>query len=283
MSYQPSDMSFSVSCDNTGLEYNGTSLNGLFAQRKNLFSRRFWRMASDIKRFYREAAEWRDSSSEDTTLGEFLRRGEYSDTFVKQHLVPMSAAIWSARPEVIQRFPMRFLVQFFDNHGFLQFRDRPQRQVIKGGSKQYIEPLIEPFRDAIRLSTPIVSVGRDHLGVTLETKAGDRHRFDRVILACHSDQALRMLKDASALETDVLQGFGYQRNLATLHTDESIMPTSRRAWAAWNYHVTKPVAELPTVTYWMNELQSLQAEQQYFVTLNRAEAVDPDRVLREIV
>jgi predicted NAD/FAD-binding protein len=282
VAYQPSTMSFSVRCDATNLEYNGTSINGLFAQRRNLFRPTFWRMAREISRFYREAPEVLEREG-DTTLGQFLRDGSYSSTFVDQHLVPMSAAIWSARAEVIMRFPLRFLVQFFQNHGFLQLKNRPQWLVIQGGSRSYVDPLVEPFRDRIQLNTPVLSLRRQAGGVTLRTADGNEQWFDRVILACHADQSLKMMEDSSALETEILSAFPYQKNEATLHTDESVMPHRKRAWASWNYHVLPSGSDLPVVTYWMNELQGLKSKANYFVTLNRAQAIRPDKVLKQII
>ena len=279
--YQPSEMSFSVRCDSTKLEYNGTSLNGLFAQRSNLVSPKFWRMAREINRFYREAPDAlaREGS---TTLGQFLQEGGYSSMFIEQHLVPMSAAIWSARAEVIMQFPLRFLVQFFHNHGFLQLRDRPQWLVVKGGSRSYVEPLVEPFKDRIRLSTPVTGVRRMGDRVEVSAAGGYEGRFDRVVLACHADQSLRMLVDASPLERDILSAFPYQENHATLHTDSSVMPVRKRAWASWNYHVLPSGPDLPVVTYWMNELQGLPSDTDYFVTLNRPDEIRPDAVLKQI-
>jgi len=240
-------------------------------------------MTRDIVRFYKEAPEVLRDETNRTTLGEFLERGGYSQTFVEKHLIPMSAAIWSARPEVIRRFPLRFLVQFFHNHGFLQIQDRPVWQVIAGGSREYIEPMTRPYRDRIRLRTPVVGIRREADQVLVETAQGEVSRFDRVVLACHSDQALAMLRDATPREREILGAFAYQRNEATLHTDSSLMPQTRRAWASWNYHVTQPASDLPTVTYWMNELQRFQAAKDYFVTLNRTADIDPNQVLRQIV
>ena len=281
--WKASDMSFSVRCDATGLEYNGTSLDGLFAQRTNLLRPGFWRMVRDILRFYREAPAVLEGDDLDTTLGEFLEAGRYSPLFVEKHLIPMGAAVWSSRPDTMRAFPLRFLVQFFHNHGFLQVDDRPRWLVVEGGSREYVAPLIAPFADRIRLRTPVVRVERTARGVGLRTAAGDEELFDRVVLATHSDTALRMLADASPLEREVLGALGYQRNEVLLHTDASLMPRRRRAWASWNYHVTDPAAELPTVTYWMNALQGLDVDTDYFVTLNRSADVDPARVLRSFV
>lgn len=288
VAWQPSEMSFSVRCERGGLEYNGTSIDGLFAQRSNALRPSFWRMLRDIGRFYREAPALLDLRDEQLTLGEFLEHGRYSREFVDQHLLPMGAAIWSARPEDMRAFPVRFLVQFFHNHGFLQVDGRPQWLVVRGGSREYVKALAAPFRDRIRLRTPVVRVERASAGARVWTAAGDVECFDRVILATHADQSLRLLADATPLERAILGAFAYQRNEAVLHTDASLMPRSRRAWASWNYHVGDPASDLPTVTYWMNRLQGLpergQAGQRpYLVTLNRSEAIDPAQVLRSFV
>ena len=283
VAWQASDMSFSVRCDASGLEYNGTSLSGLFAQRGNALRPSFWRMVRDILRFYREAPAVLERPDDWTVLGEFLERGGYSRLFVEKHIVPMGAAVWSARPEAMLAIPLRFLVRFFYNHGFLQVDERPQWLVIRGGSSAYVSPLVAPFRERIRLNTPIVRVERTPVGVGLRTAAGEEQLFDRVVLATHADTSLRMLADASPLEREILGSFGYQRNEAVLHSDDTLMPRKRRAWASWNYHVTDPPGDLPTVTYWMNNLQDLRTGTPFFVSLNRTGDIDERKVLRELV
>ena len=283
VAWKSSDMSFSVRCDESGLEYNGTSLDGLLAQRRNALRPSFWRMVRDIFRFYREAPAALQGGEDDTTLGEFLERGGYSRVFVEKHLIPMGAAVWSSRPETMRSFPLRFLVQFFHNHGFLQVDDRPEWLVIRGGSRSYVEPLTRSFRDRIRTRTPVELVERIPGGVRLRTGDGEQAVFDRVVLATHADTSLRMLADASELQRSVLGAFSYQRNEAVLHTDPSMMPRRRRAWASWNYHVSNPPSELPTVTYWMNNLQRLRATDPYMVTLNRTAEIDPASVIRAFV
>ena len=283
VAWKSSDMSFSVRCDESGLEYNGTSLDGLLAQRRNALRPSFWRMVRDIFRFYREAPAALEGGEDDTTLGEFLERGGYSRVFVEKHLIPMGAAVWSSRPETMRSFPLRFLVQFFHNHGFLQVDDRPEWLVIRGGSRSYVEPLTRSFRDRIRTRTPVELVERIPGGVRLRTGDGEQAVFDRVVLATHADTSLRMLADASELQRSVLGAFSYQRNEAVLHTDPSMMPRRRRAWASWNYHVSNPPSELPTVTYWMNNLQRLRATDPYLVTLNRTAEIDPASVIRAFV
>ena len=283
VAWQASEMSFSVRCEATGLEYNGTDLNGLFAQRSNLLRPAFWRMVKDIMRFYREAPEVLERPDDQTTLGEYLERGGYSRLFVEKHLIPMGAAVWSSTPETMRAFPLRFLVQFFHNHGFLRVEDRPQWLVVKGGSREYVKRLVEPFRERIHLRTPVVQVERTARGVRVRTGQGDESFFDRVVLATHADTSLRLLSDATPLEREVLGAFEFQRNEAVLHTDARLLPRRRRAWASWNYHVTDPGSQLPTVSYWMNNLQGLAGDTPYLVTLNRTADIDPSKVLRSFV
>lgn len=285
VAWQDSDMSFSVKCEQSGLEYNGTSLDALFAQRSNVLRPRFWRMVREILRFYREAPAVLEGGGAEETLGTFLERGGYSSMFVDKHINPMAAAIWSAEPEGLRDFPLRFLVQFFQNHGFMQLEGRPQWLTIAGGSREYVKRITAPWSDRIRLATPVVDARRlDGGGVRLRTAAGSEETFDRVVFACHSDQALRILGDgATALEREVVGSFGYQRNTAVLHRDASLMPKRAKAWASWNYHVTEPASDLATVTYWMNKLQSLPTDTDYFVTLNRDADIDPSTIDRSIV
>ncbi|MFT4542197.1 MAG: putative NAD/FAD-binding protein [Planctomycetota bacterium] len=283
VSWQESNMSFSVHCDRTGLEYNGTSLNGLLSRRSNALRPSFWRMVRDIMRFYREAPAVLEAGYPDLTLGEFLSRGRYSRAFIDQHLIPMGASVWSSNSQTMRDFPMRFLVQFFHNHGFLRVDDRPQWVVIRGGSREYVRKLTEPFRSKIRLNTPVVSVARTSEGVRVRDKTGAEEVYDSVVLATHADTSLKLLERPTEAERQVLGAFEYQRNEAVLHTDRSVMPKRRRAWASWNYHMSSPASELPTVTYWMNELQSLDSSTQYFVTLNRSADIAEQHTLRKFV
>lgn len=276
---QPSDMSFSVSCEASRLEYEGSGWNGLLARRTNALRPSFWRMLRDIVRFYREARATLALPDDGSTLGEFLERGRYSRAFVEQHLVPMASAVWSARPETLDGFPLRFLVRFFENHGFLSLEGRPQWLVVPGGSRNYVERLVVPFRERIRLATPVVRLARVAGGVLLRTADGEERLYERVIVATHSDQALRMLADATPREREVLGAFEYQPNDVVLHTDARLMPRARRAWASWNYHRARVPSPLPTVTYWMNRLQSLAEPRDTFVTLNRTPEIDPAAVL----
>jgi predicted NAD/FAD-binding protein len=281
---RPTSMGFSVRCDRSGLEYNGSSFNGLFAQRANLLRPSFWRMAADIVRFNRraerDALEGDSLTTDATTVDEYLRRGRYSREFAEHYLLPMGAAIWSCPTGTFAQFPIRFIVEFYRNHGLLNLLVRPQWRVVDGGSRSYVQALLKRFRGELRLSTPIVRVRRTVDEVELTTTQSGRAVFDHVVFACHADQALRMLDDPSPIERDVLSAFPYERNSAVLHTDESVLPRRRRAWASWNYRLAEDAGSRPTVTYNMNILQHLPTERTVNVTLNGDQLIDPAKVLR---
>jgi predicted NAD/FAD-binding protein len=279
---QPSIMSFSVSSGDAGLEYNGAGLNALFAQRRNILRPPFYRMIRDILRFNREAMAALPFEEEGQTVGEYLLKHGYSREFMNDYLVPMAAAIWSAEPLAIHDMPLRFLVRFFDNHGLLQLKDRPVWRVIKGGSREYVSKLVAGHRDRIRLDTPVKSVIRHASGVEIVTEGHDREWYDAVFLACHSDQALALLDNPTAIERDVLGAIRFQDNEAVLHTDASVLPKRRRAWAAWNYHIPADPDRHVAVTYNMNMLQGLTCRDQYCVTLNNDRDIDPSKVIRRI-
>jgi predicted NAD/FAD-binding protein len=289
-----SDMSFSARIEAAGVEYNGTDTNALFAQRSNLLRPGFWSMVRGILRFYREAPALIAAGDDDPsmTLGQYLARGRYSTPFVEWHLLPMAAAVWSGSENDVRRFPVRTLVRFFANHGFLQVAGRPQWLTIPGGSRTYLDALVAPFRDRILTSTPVRSVRRAADGVYVTTAASARpdaetrrERFDKVVLACHSDQALRLLGEGTSVEREVLGALRYQSNDVVLHTDTRVMPRRARAWAAWNVHVAPRRAgddagSPVRVTYWMNRLQPLGAgTPDLFVTLNRTAEIDLRKVL----
>ena len=283
VAWQPSAMSFSVRCEKSGLEYNGTSMNSLFAQRRNLLRPSFLRMVADIVRFNRRAPAMLKEGSESISLGNYLQREGYSPYFVDHYIIPMGAAIWSSRPTDMLNFPMRFFVEFFANHGFLSVNERPTWQVIKGGSREYLQKLTAPYANRIRLNTPVASIQRQPHQVAIRTRGGDVEAFDQVFIACHSDQALRLLSDPSAQEAEVLGAIAYQANEALLHTDERMMPRRNLAHAAWNYHLPIEQYERVTVTYNMNILQSLAAPVQFLLTLNRSNDIDDSTVLRRFV
>jgi len=265
-------MSFSVRCDRTGLEYNGTSFNRLFAQRRNLLRPRFHRMIREILRFHREAPDVLEDDS-DVTVAEYIDRRRYHEAFAREYLLPMGSALWSCPLDTFERFPIRFVVEFFRNHGMLAVSGRPQWRVVTGGSSRYVERLIAGFRDRIRTSTPVRSIRRAADAVSVATDAGTE-RFDHVILACHSDQALRMLADPTGVESDVLGAIPYQSNDVVLHTDTSLLPRRRRAWASWNYRLPERARDAATVTYNMSMLQGLGAPSTYCVSLNQGGVAD---------
>ncbi len=279
---QASEMSFSVQAQNSGIEYSGSSLNSLFAQRRNILRPPFYRMIRDILRFNSTTVPSVDHLDESETLGSYLLENNYGHEFVDHYLVPMAAAIWSAEPVSVLGMPVKFLVRFFDNHGLLQVKDRPVWRVIKGGSREYVNKLVAGHRDRIRLNSPVQSIRRVDDRVELHTASGGKEIFDYVFIASHSDQALSLLDDATREEREVLGAIRYQPNEAILHTDDSLMPKRRRAWAAWNYHIPQDSTRHVAVTYNMNILQGLKANNQYLVTLNSDQDIDPGKVIRTV-
>jgi predicted NAD/FAD-binding protein len=278
---QPSEMSFGVS-DGGDFEYNGSSPNGLFANRAHLADPAFRRMLADLVRFNRDARVLL-GSDQNPSLNEWLEQRRYSDMFVQRLIVPQAAAVWSADPQQMWSFPARFMLEFFDNHGMLGFRNRPQWRTVTGGSRVYVQAITRRLGSRLRLSTPVTNVTRaaDHVAIT--ARGQQPERFDAVVFACHSDQALAMLEDATDSERELLEAIPYRGNEAVLHTDRSLLPRRRRAWASWNYHLDAgSEGTEPTVTYLMNRLQSLSAAQPLCVTLNRTHAVDPARIIRTI-
>ena len=280
--WQTSPMSFSVRCEQSGLEYNGTTINTLFAQRRNLLSPSFIRMVLDIVRFNGRAQALLAGDAHDLTLGEYLVSERYSRSFIEHYFVPMGAAIWSSRPADLLHFPVRFFIEFFANHGLLSVNDRPVWRVLQGGSHSYVHKLTRPYAERIRLNAPVSGVQRQPHHVNVRLKDGTLEHFDQVFIACHSDQALKILADASPEERSILGAMPYQANEALLHTDERLMPRRRLAWAAWNYHLPVAKDERVAVTYNMNILQTLRAPVQFLLTLNRHEGIEPAKVLGSI-
>ena len=281
VSYQPSNMSFSVQCEQTGLEYCPTTLNSLFAQRRNLLRPSFYRMLLEAFRFRREAQEILRANDYETTLGAYLEGKEYSQNFIHHFIIPMGAAIWSADPKQFNEFPAHSFVQFFNNHGFLNVKDQPQWQVIKGGSRTYVEPLTRSYKDNVRLSCPVVSIKRHPDNVEVIQPNGEVERFDQVVIATHSDQALAMLADPSEAEREILEAIPYQENLTILHTDSSLLPKRKVAWASWNYHIPRQELGRVALTYYMNMLQSITSPADFCVTLNRPDIIDQTKIIRE--
>jgi uncharacterized protein len=282
VAWQPSDMSFSVSAADGGFEYSSGSPNGLYATRRNLVTPAFHRMVVDLGRFHRAAHRLLACDDRGLSLREWLEQERFSRQFVERLIVPQVSAVWSADPRQLWSFPARFLAQFLANHGMLGFRDRPHWRTIAGGSARYVDALVSPFADRIRLAAPVRSVTRSDGGVLVTAAGMEPECFDQVVLATHSDQALALLADASGREREILAAIPYQSNEAVLHTDARMLPRRRRAWASWNYHLTDEPKPVPTITYHMNRLQSLRAEREFCVTLNLTERIDPDKVIKRI-
>ncbi|NOI81690.1 NAD(P)/FAD-dependent oxidoreductase [Vibrio tubiashii] len=283
---RPSQMSFSVRNDSNGLEYNGHTVSTLFAQKRNWLNPKFYSFIFEILRFNKEVKEIANQPNMvELTLGDFLTSRNFSDFFCDNYILPMGAAIWSSTLADMRAFPLPFFARFFLNHGLLDVTNRPQWYVIKGGSRAYIKPLTRGFADKIRLNTPVESVVRDQAGVTLHFN-GQTERFDQVVFTCHSDQALQLLKDSSATEQSVLSNLAYQANEVILHTDESLLPKRKAAWASWNYWLEGSEGEqsrAPTLTYNMNILQHIDAPKTFCVSLNSSEQIEQEKILKRFV
>ena len=278
---QPTSMSFSVHNEATGLEYNAATLDTLFSQRSNLWSPRFLRMVRDLMRFYREAPALLQQLDDTTSLGDYLIQHRYGAAFRDEHLVPMASALWSSPPRQILGFPVRYLMQFMANHQMLQISDRPQWRVVQGGSTSYVQALRERWRVRERLKCAVRSIRRGANGAEVQSIAGVEH-FEQIVLACHSDQALALLADADEREQSILGAMPYQVNDTVLHTDASVLPVRRKAWAAWNAWLPRDPSEACTVSYCMNLLQGIESPEPFVVTLNRTGAIDPDKILRRM-
>ena len=278
---QTSEMSFGVRCERTGLEYMGSTLNSLFTQRRNFFRPSFWGMLIDIIRFNRNGASLLDEGDTAISLEDYLKKEAYGKAFKEDYLLPMASAVWSADKNMMSRFPAKYLIRFFYNHGLLKIFNRPQWYVIKGGSKEYVDAITRGHRHAIRLDTAVNSISRSDTGVIIKTSV-DQESFDYVFLACHSDQALSLLANPRELEREILGAITYQKNDAVLHTDTSLLPKNRRAWAAWNYHRLEREQDQVAMTYNMNILQNFSCETQFCVTLNNTSAVDPSKIIAKM-
>ncbi|MDN4501051.1 NAD(P)-binding protein [Alteromonadaceae bacterium BrNp21-10] len=280
---QKTEMSFSVTNLLTGLEYNGHSLATLFAQKRNIFNPKFWLLIKEILRFNNQckALYERHEIPLYLTLGSFLEEQGFSEYFCQHYILPMGAAIWSCSLNEMRRFELAFFIRFFHHHGLLNVSDRPQWYVVPGGSREYITPLIADFKHNIQLNSDIISVSRNDHGATLLFADGLRSQFDEVIFACHSDQALSLLADASELEKNILGNIRYKNNDVILHTDISLLPKRRKAWASWNYQLDNNFDRQASVTYNMNILQGLKTEQTFCVTLNQNERIDPDKIIKQ--
>ena len=282
---RPTQMSFSVHNDKNGLEYNGHTIATLFAQKRNIFNPKFYGFIKEILRFNQLAkkVDIDDVAEQDVTLGDFLKAYQFSDYFCENYILPMGAAIWSSSMSDMRGFPLTFFVRFFDHHGLLNVADRPQWRVIPGGSREYIRKMLPKLSAQIRLNCPVYTVSRGLHGVLVRSQDGDE-QFDQVIFCCHSDQALQMLEDPSKDEVELLSKIPYRDNEVVLHTDTSLLPKARVAWASWNYWLPNEFGAehaLPSVTYNMNILQGIQSPETFCVTLNKTEAIQEDKILRK--
>ena len=278
---QATTMSFALRNERSGLEYNATSLNGLFCQRRNLFSLRFLGMLRDIRRFYREAPALLHGNDPGASLGDYLSQYRYGDAFRDDHLIPMASALWSSPNLEILKFPAKYLVRFMANHHMLQVSQRPEWRVVQGGSNRYVQALRKSWNVQERLSCRVLQVRRDADGVQIDSAQG-RERFDQVVMACHSDQTLDLLADATPRERQVLGAITYQHNDTVLHTDVSVLPRDRKAWAAWNALIPQEASEQCTVSYCMNLLQSLDASETLIVSLNCNARIASGKILRRM-
>lgn len=275
---QPSDMSFGLMNDRHGFEFALPSMNGFFADRRSLLSPNSYRLLADIVRFNRDGRRLASGIGDKRTLGTFFSDHGYSNLFLERYVIPMIAAIWSADPATVRDLPAQYFMQFFDNHGLLNLINRPQWRVIKGGSRSYIEPLCESFKKGIATNCPVLGITRHSEHVEIETPYGIQN-YDHVVIAAHSDQALRMLRDPSDDEKEILGAMKYKPNDVVLHTDRSILPKRRRAWASWNYRIHGDDSSEAQLTYHMNRLQSLASKDEFCVSMNQTDYLNPDAII----
>ncbi len=279
------EMSFSVQYKPSGLEYCGSGINGLFAQRKNFFNIQHIRMLLEISRFNKTSVEILDNPKyEQYSLAEYMKEFKFSDNMLWKYLVPMSSAVWSTPMDKMLSFPAMTLIRFFKNHGFLGLNSQHQWYTLENGSQSYRELLIRPFKERIQTNVKVIKAMRkdDHVNLIFEN--GTSSTFDKVIFACHADQTLRILENPTADEKRILSTFKYQKNKATVHTDESVMPTIKKIWSSWNYKIEERYDEMiPTTIYWMNSLQQVSKRKNYFVSINAlAKSINPELILKEI-
>ncbi|KAB2878570.1 NAD(P)-binding protein [bacterium] len=278
-------MSFSVQHVPTGLEYSGSGLNGLFAQRKNIFNIGFIKMLTNINRFNKECVEVLTENKYSTyTLEEYVAEKQFDRDFLYKYIIPMSSAVWSTAPDKMTHFPVAALVRFFHTHGFLGLNTQHQWKTLVDGSRSYRDKLIAPFRDRIHTKRAAVKIVKESGKAAVTDAQGNKAIYDSVILACHGDQALRLLERPTDLESRLLKEFRYQKNIATLHTDVSFMPSTKRAWASWNYRLDSDTSGslTPSTIYYMNSLQHVSDKRDYFVSINGAENIDPGNILKQI-
>lgn len=275
-----SNMSFSVRNEVTGFEYKASTLDTIFAQRGNLLNPAMYRLISEIYRFKKESAHFLDKPDGEISLEAYLKENKFSELFITHFILPMGAAIWSSSIKIMMNFPAQFFMRFFQNHGFLEMKSKPNWFTVPGGSSSYIPHLVAPLEDRIHLDTPIRNLMRYDDHVELFTDEHEPLSFDCAVIATHADQALKIISDLTNRERDVLSAFPYQANKTILHMDTGLMPTKRKAWASWNYHITKYADEPVGVSYNMNILQGLKTRDNFIVSLNRSHGIVKDKILR---
>lgn len=279
-------MSFSVQHVPSGLEFSGSGFDGLFAQRKNIFNPRYIKMLKQIGRFNTECEEvLNDPRYYEMSLGEYVRQKQYGEDMLYKYLIPMSSAVWSTPIDAMLEFPAYTLVRFFKNHGFLGLNTQHQWYTVVNGSQSYRELMIEPFRHKIKTSSQVARVERSTTSATVVLKNGERRTFDKVIFASHADETLSLLNEPTDLEQRLLSPFKYQENIALLHTDEAVMPKTKRTWSSWNYRIDADANGnlSPATIYWMNSLQQVSKKKNYFVNINGEERVNPLSVIKRII
>lgn len=283
---KPTTMSFSVSNENNGLEYKGTNLNTLFAQRGNIVKPQFYKLLSGIYRFNKTIKALLDDETDDDliSLKTLIDENKYSQTFVDNFLIPFGSAIWSADPQTFLEFPVQTYARFMNNHGLLDVPFKQQWRTIDGGSRQYVKKLTKPFARNIRINSAVKKILRDvgaDKKIEIHTSVSEVEEFDRVIIATHSNQALSLLDDPSQAEHEILSALRYQKNSVTLHTDVRELPSKKLAWSSWNYRVPSNPRHSATVTYWMNSLQSIKSSAELLVTLNDDSRIDPSLIIEQ--
>ena len=276
-----SDMSFSVHCEKSGLEYNGTDIKRLFTQKRNIINPKFIGMLKDILRFHKHGpAALQEGLNDSITVNEFTKQHNYSESFIENYLIPLGASLWSCPAARFRDFPMRFVLEFLDNHCMLQVNDRPVWRTVKGGSSEYIKPMTNGFFDQIHLNTPVAAVIRHKSEIEVQLQNGEQRYFNEVILACHADQSLRLIQNPEEDEQTILSQFEYQDNDTVLHTDTKVLPEKEMAWASWNYRIPQIANGHVTVSYNMNQLQGLDSEQTYCVSLNQSDKIDENKIIK---
>jgi len=279
---EKSDMSFSVSVNDTMFEYCGRGLNGIFSNRSNLVNLKFLRMFFDIIKFYKKCDDLKDFNGE-ITLGDYLEKEKLSKEFINYHLIPMVSAIWSMPPYEANQMPLKFFLKFFQNHGLFKLKNRPQWYTVKDRSRTYVKNILSKISGEHFKNYPIKKIKSKNNGIDLYYGGeSEFFNYDKVILATHADEALSLIENPSENERKILTNFSYKENIAYIHTDETIMPKNKKAWSSWNSSINKDEIEKNSITYWLNLLQNLKCEEDIFLTLNPHLEIDQTKILKKV-